>query len=292
MTSHAVDGQRRGADALDPDAEPLEEEAEVLDHVVGAGVADDRHAVVARGGQQDVLGDGVTALGKDDRPRRPPAGVGCRLVEAVRGDDVEAEVPQRRQVRLDGAGTEVAATGIRQPEPGLVVQQRPEEHDHRPGAAGGLDVDAVEVQHRRGDDLQVVAAREPAGPHAEGVQHLEDPVDLLDAGEVAQRGAAPVQQRGAQQRDRGVLGGLDVDGAVQLLAADDAQVLGAGVAEGDELGVQALADAGQRLQAEVLLALLDPGDRALAGAQRPGQLGLGESLVPARVPDQRADPPR
>ena len=49
------------------DAELLQEEAEVLDHVVGRGVADDGGAGVQRGGHQGVLGDGVAALGEHDR---------------------------------------------------------------------------------------------------------------------------------------------------------------------------------------------------------------------------------
>ena len=61
------DRQGRRADALDAHAELLEEEAEVLDHVVGAGVADDRGARVTGGGHEDVLGDGVAALGEHDR---------------------------------------------------------------------------------------------------------------------------------------------------------------------------------------------------------------------------------
>ena len=44
----------------------LQEEAQVLDHVVGGGVADDGDAVVPGGGQQRVLGDGVAALGQHD----------------------------------------------------------------------------------------------------------------------------------------------------------------------------------------------------------------------------------
>ena len=63
----------------------------------------------------------------------------------------------------------------------------------------------------------------------------------------------------------------------------------AGVAERDELGVQALADAGQHLKAEVLLALLDAGDGALAGAERLGELRSGSALVLAGVTDQGAD---
>src|SRR6185312_9870225 len=97
-----------------------------------------------------------------------------------------------------------------------------------PGPACGLDVDPAQVEPGRRDDLEVVAAGDPAGAHADRVQHLEDPVDLLDASEVAQRRAAPVEQRRAEKSDGGVLGGLDVDGAAQLLAADDAQVLRAG----------------------------------------------------------------
>ena len=51
------------------DAELLQVEAEVLDHVVGRRVADDGGARVQGGGHQGVLGDGVAALGEHDRPR-------------------------------------------------------------------------------------------------------------------------------------------------------------------------------------------------------------------------------
>ena len=82
-------------------------------------------------------------------------------------DDLEAEGAQGGQVRLDGARTEVAATGVRQPERRVVVQERPEEHDDRAGAAGGRDVDAVEVELLGRDDLEVVAAGEPSGSDAD-----------------------------------------------------------------------------------------------------------------------------
>ena len=122
------------------------------------------------------------------------------------------------------------------------------------------------------------------------MEHLEDPVDLLDPREVAQGRAPAVEQRGAEEGDGGVLGRLDVDRAVQLAAAHDPQMLGAGVTEGHELGVEALADPGEGLEAEVLLALLDPGDGALAGTEGASQLGLGEALVPPSVADEGADP--
>ena len=72
----------------------------------------------------------------------------------------------------------------------------------------------------------------------------------------------------------------------ELAATDDAQVLRAGVAEGDELAVELLADLGERLEAEVLLALLDAGDGALAGAEEVGELALGDPLVASRVADE------
>ena len=63
--------------------------------------------------------------------------------------DLEPERPQRGQVGLDGARAEVAAAGIRQLEALVVVQQRAEEHDDGAGAAGGRDVDVVEVERGR-----------------------------------------------------------------------------------------------------------------------------------------------
>ena len=72
---------------------------------------------------------------------------------------------------------------------------------------------SLEVELGRRDDLEVVAVGQPAGAHADRGEHLEDPVDLLDAGEVAQRRAAAVEQGGAEQGDGGVLGRLDVDRA-------------------------------------------------------------------------------
>ena len=60
-------------------------------------------------------------------------------------------------------------------------------------------------------------------------------------------------------------------------------------AEGDDLGVERGADAGHHVEGEVLVALLDAVDRALAGAEHLGQLGLGPAAVPAGVADQVAD---
>ncbi len=196
---HAVHRQRRRADALDADAQLLQEEAQVLDHVVGRGVADDRDAVVAGGGQQGVLGDGVPAFGQHDRPRGGDARFHLGVVDALRRGHRQTEVAQRAHVRLDGAGAQVAAARVGEAEAVHAVQQRAEEHDDAPGAARGFVVDGVQVQFGGRHDLQVGAAVDPPGADADRGEHLQDPVDLLDAGDPTQHRTARVEQRGAEQ---------------------------------------------------------------------------------------------
>ena len=272
-----------------PDAQLLEVEAEVLDHVVGRRVADHGRAGVQRGCHQRVLGHGVAALGEHDRASRFDGPVDRRVVHAVGGLDLEPERPQGRHVRLDGPGAEVAAAGVRQVEDFLTVQQRAEEHDDGAGTTGGRLVDVGQVELGRRDDLEVVLGVQPLGLDAERVQHLEQPVDLLDPGDPAQRRATAVEQRGAEQRDAGVLRRLDVDRAGQGGGAVDAKVDGSGLAERHDLRVEGLTDPRQHLQGEVLVALLDPVDRTLAGRQHVCELLLGPAAVLSRVTDQVAD---
>ena len=285
----AVHAQGRGADAVDPHPEQLEVEAQVLDHVVGAGVADGGDALAAGGGHDDVLRHGVAALGEDDREVLRAAARDQPVVVAGGRGDVEPEGPQADQVRLDGPGAEVAAARVGEPELVLEPEQRAQEHDDRPGAAGGVDVDGVEVEVPRDDDLEVAAVRRPRGADADGAQHLDDPVHLDDAGDVPQPRGAAVEQRRAQQRDGAVLAGVDVDPAAQGLAALHAQVGALGAAERDDGGVERGADAGQHLEADVLRALLDAVDRGLAGGQALRELGLRQAAVLAGRADQGAD---
>ena len=191
-------------------------------------------------------------------------------------------------MRLDRALAEVAAAGVGEVELVVAVQQRAEEHDHRARTPCGRLVDRVEVELGGRDDLQVVVVADPAGGDAEGVEHLEQAVDLLDPRDLAQRRTSLVEQGGAQQRDTGVLRRLHVDRARQRGRAVDPQVRGPG-AEGDDLRVERRADAGEHLEGEVLVALLDAVDRALTGAEQLGELVLGESAVLACVADQVPD---
>lgn len=73
------------------------------------------------------------------------------------------------------------------------------------------------------------------------------------------------------------------------MAAHHTQMHRTGVAEGDDLTVQRLADAGDHLKADVLVAALDPVDRALAGAQSLRELGLCPAAVLPCVTDELTD---
>lgn len=169
------------------------------------------------------------------------------------------------------------------------MQQRAEEHDDGAGPAGGVRVDGLQVELRGRQDLQVDAVVDPAGAYADGVEDLEEPEDLLDAGDPAQHGAALVEQGAAEQRDARVLARLDVDGAREATAADHTQMHGSGVTDRHDLAVEGLTDAGDHLKADVLVATLDAIDRALARGQRVGELGLCPATVLTGVTDELAD---
>jgi hypothetical protein len=223
-----------------------------------------------------------------DGPVRHDARLHHRVVAALGRLHLEAEGTQCRHVRFDGAAAEVAAAGVRQLEVAHPVHQRAEEHDDRAGTAGRLRVDPAQVKVRRRDDLEVVLGVEPAGPHADALQDLEQPVDLLDARDPAQRRTPPVQEGGAQQRHAGVLRGLDLDGAAERGGSGDAQVRGS-LADADQRSLQRLADAREHVEGEVLVPALDAVHRALAGAEHLGQLLLRPSTMLAGVADQVAD---
>ena len=67
---NAMDAQCGRPNAVDLDSEVGQEDAEVLDHVVRAGIAQHRHPSRQRRSEQRVLGDGVAAFGEGDRPGR------------------------------------------------------------------------------------------------------------------------------------------------------------------------------------------------------------------------------
>ena len=240
------------------------------------------------GGHEHVLGDGVAALGQRDVADAGVTLAHVGLVVALGGVHVEPEGLERLQVRGDGARAEVAAPGVGELELGQEVQQGAEEHDHRAGAARGLDVHARQVEHVGADELQLGLVVRPGHLDPDGLQHLEDPVDLLDLGHALQHRAAAVEQRGAQQGDGGVLGGAHVDGAGQLGGTLDPQVHRAHRRR-ERRVLQGRGDPRDVLEVELAGAGLDRAQVGRVQVERRGHLLGGEASLHARVTDQPTD---
>src|SRR5689334_1227390 len=81
-------------------------------------------------------------------------------------------------------------------------------------------------------------------------------------------GGAPGEAGGRPEGGRGRPGRCCPERRGTAAGAGRSAGAGAAVAERDELAVELLADARQHLQRQVLLALLDAGDGALAGAEQ------------------------
>ena len=132
----------------------------------------------------------VAALGQDDVLVGADPTIDLGGVQKTRIRlHLEAELTQRLEVGFHRPGAEVAPSDVGEAELVELVQQGPQEHDHGAGAARCVEVHPREVEAGRGSDLEVVAVRQPAGLDADAGQHLEDPVDLFDPGQAAQRGA-------------------------------------------------------------------------------------------------------
>lgn len=90
----APDGEGGGTHAIDLHPEQHQEGAQVLHHVVGAGIADDTHARRDRRRHQGVLRHRVTTLGEHDVPGVRPGAGDAGAVEALGGQHVDPEVAQ------------------------------------------------------------------------------------------------------------------------------------------------------------------------------------------------------
>ena len=136
--------QRCCSDAIDLNAQMGEEDAEILNHVVRAGIA--QHCYPGREcrSQQRVLGNRVAAFGQSDGPCRFDRLVHCAVVEAVSGVYVQPKSPEHLQVRLNGAPPDIAPSGVRQFEVWVGAQHRTEEHDHRAGTSCRLEIHLVQ----------------------------------------------------------------------------------------------------------------------------------------------------
>ena len=170
------------------------------------------------------------------------------------------------------------------------MQQRTEKHDDRAGTASGLEIHLVQRKLGRPYQLKIIAVGRPGGPDPNAGEHLEDPVDLFDLGDAADDRAAPVEKRCAEQADRGILRRAHLDHPGQVGATLYPQVQRSAAADRDQRRVERLGDAVHHLQTEVLVPGFNAMHGALAGAENVRKLGLGQTTMLARIPDQAPDP--
>ena len=209
-------------------------QAQVLDHVVGAGVADGGRAVGAGGGEQRVLGDGVAALGQHDGAAGPPVRRHRGVVLAGPRLDVQAERAQRDHVRLRRCGCRGRSRRRRAArKSSRPVQQRAEEHDDAAGAAGGVGVDRRPGPARRGRRScrsWPLSSQVAATPIERSTSRMRSTSTMRATLRSVVR--PRLSSAAHSSATRGVLGRLDVDAAAQRAAALDTQVRGPGRPDG------------------------------------------------------------
>ena len=124
--------QGRSADALDSDAAGLQEDAEVLHHVVGARETDRRRARNLRGRHEHVLDAGIRRFGHDDLRRVHRRGLHVIVVRFFIAGDRDSKLRQGVDVRPETALAQVASARARELKgPDEMRQGRDE---HRDGA--------------------------------------------------------------------------------------------------------------------------------------------------------------
>ena len=154
-----------------------------------------------------------------------------------------------------------------------------------------VDVDGRQVEPRRRDDLEVVAVGQPARARRRS-RSSTSRIRLTSSMRARLRSVVrPLLSRLAHSRATAafllVLTSIEPD---SLRPPTMRRCWGPLWPSETNSVSRFVADPGEHLEAEVLLALLDAGDGALAGAEQVGELALGQPLVAPRVADQGADP--
>ena len=215
------DAERVAAHSLDVGAHGDQATGQVGNLRLAGGVGKHRFPVRQDRRHQGVFRPPHRDHGKDDMGAFQAAG-SPGLDVALLQPDVGAELGQRLQVQVQGSGADGAAP--RQGHPGMAEarQQGAENQDGRPHLAH-------QVVWRR---VAYVGGREGATAslihvhvHPELAQEMGHGRDIHQAGNVGQGQGLSSEQAGRHQRQGGVLGPADGDGAGERLAAQDADAV-------------------------------------------------------------------
>ena len=196
----AIDRDLVRADAIDLGAERDEEMTEVLHVRLARGVAKDGRSRGRDRGHEGVLGPGDTRLVEEHVGAAKPA---RREMEAVVEFERRAELLERQKVRVDAPAPDDVAARRRQFDFAAPREHRPGEQDRRANLLAELRIELVGADGL-GVNLERVS-RAPAHVGARGRHELDQRLDVADARHVFERDRMLGQQRGAHDRQRGVL---------------------------------------------------------------------------------------
>ena len=222
---HALDGhdRRTGADNLG--AHFVEHVGEIDDLGLAGGIVDNRGALCAHRGHDEVLGR--TDTGKLERDGGTAQALRRAGVDvAVGGIKLYAQGLKTQNVHIDLASTQVAAARHGD----LGAMEATQQGSHDGGGSTHLGNELVGGLPRiglRGIDLERVLV-ENIDRSAHALEHLAHHVDIGNIGHVLQRRLARRQKRCRHEFERGVLGarnGHRASDGVATLNADNIQGL-------------------------------------------------------------------
>ena len=190
--------------------------AEVLHVRLAGGVAQDGVAGGGDGGHERVLGARHAGLVEEDvGAAEPRGGERDAVVERVRG----AEALEREEMRVEAAAADHVAARRGELDVPAPREQRRREQDRRADARAQR-----RVERRRADGFRVDAQRVAAGPfrvRAGGPHEIDERLEIADARDVVEGDRLIGQQRGRDDRQRGVLVAARANGAAQPVTAFD-----------------------------------------------------------------------
>ena len=209
-----VHGEDVRTDPLDPRPHGDEHPTEVLHMRFARGVMKDRRAARRDGGHHRVLGASDARFIEEDVSTHQP---GRAEGDAIGEDVLGAHRLQREEVRVQPPSTDHVTAGRRQRDrPGAREERRGEE-DRGADAHAELWIEAVPA-HRGGGDHERTGGG-PLGGRTRLPDQLDQALDVADARHVLERDRLVGEERGAEDRERGVLIPGGPDRAAQLAAA-------------------------------------------------------------------------
>jgi hypothetical protein len=219
----ALDAEHVRLDPLDLRAERDEKAAEILDMRLAGGVPDHGLALGQHGGHEHVLRRHHARLVQEDRL---PAQLGGAHLEAAVDVDLDAELCEPVDVRVEPAPPDHVPAGRRHDRAAEACEQGPGEQERGADAAAQLLVE-LGLADAGGIDPDLVVPR-PLGIGADVEQELDHCVDVADPRHVREHHGLGGEHGRRQDRQRPVLVPGGPDRAAERPSAFDHEGLHSG----------------------------------------------------------------